>query len=82
MINVARILIIIYSLLTSVKMELHYETVMVKFAALCQQSFCFSLVDFMKHVPYFSIDNARHLYKKSKFVKNEHGLYTCERYER
>jgi len=34
-------------------------------------------------VPYFSIDNACVIYtKRSKFVKNEHGRYTLERYER
>ena len=28
-------------------------------------------------IPYFSIDNARVIYiKRSKFVKNEHALYT------
>jgi hypothetical protein len=30
---------------------------------------------------YFSIDNARYLYKKSKFVKNEHGQYIFARYK-
>jgi hypothetical protein len=31
---------------------------------------------------YFSIDDARNLYKKSKFLKNVHARYTFKRYDR
>jgi hypothetical protein len=35
------------------------------------------------YIPYFLKDNVSVIYtKKSKFVKNEHAQYTCERYER
>jgi hypothetical protein len=34
------------------------------------------------HVIYTKSLNSRYLYRKSKFVKNEHARYTFERYER
>ena len=54
---------------------------------LCASYFIFLPFDY-KHllyvslrykIPYFSIDNAHVIYtKRSKFVKNEHALYTLE----